>query len=194
MQNAIMEKIDRAHRKPPEAIAELEPGNQIKVHVKIKEGEKERIQIFEGILLGSQQHRHPRDDYGAEGKFRPRRRTDFPAALAGRGKDRGRKAQQGAARQAVLPAQAEGQGRAPEGAVLEVGPGHHRRAPARSGSEQTAAGKIGSRGSQPRSGDPNSHTRVASRMAGALLRMQQGKRLIEHRWQARCVGSDRAVS
>ena len=51
MQNAIIEKIDRAHRKPPEAMANLEPGNQIKVHVKIKEGEKERIQIFEGILL-----------------------------------------------------------------------------------------------------------------------------------------------
>ena len=51
MQDAIIEKIDKANRKPPEAIAQLEPGDQIKVHVKIKEGEKERIQIFEGILL-----------------------------------------------------------------------------------------------------------------------------------------------
>ena len=51
MQNAIIEKIDQAHRKPPEALTKLDPGDQIKVHVKIKEGEKERIQIFEGILL-----------------------------------------------------------------------------------------------------------------------------------------------
>jgi len=49
MQNAIIEKIEKAHRKA--SLPALEPGDQIKVHVKIKEGEKERIQIFEGILL-----------------------------------------------------------------------------------------------------------------------------------------------
>lgn len=49
MQNAIIEKIEQAHRK--EALPALEPGDQIKVHVKIREGEKERIQVFEGILL-----------------------------------------------------------------------------------------------------------------------------------------------
>lgn len=51
MQNAIIEKIERGHRKPPEALPKLEPGDQIRVHVKIREGEKERIQVFEGILL-----------------------------------------------------------------------------------------------------------------------------------------------
>lgn len=49
MQNAIIEKIEQAHRK--ESLPALEPGDQIKVHVKIREGEKERIQVFEGILL-----------------------------------------------------------------------------------------------------------------------------------------------
>ena len=49
MQNAIIEKVEQAHRKP--TVTQLEPGDQIKVHVKIKEGEKERIQVFEGILL-----------------------------------------------------------------------------------------------------------------------------------------------
>ncbi|MCY4188301.1 MAG: 50S ribosomal protein L19 [Bryobacterales bacterium] len=49
MQNAIIEKIEQAHRK--ESVPELEPGDQVKVHVKIREGEKERIQVFEGILL-----------------------------------------------------------------------------------------------------------------------------------------------
>lgn len=49
MQNAILEKVDQAQRKS--SVAQLEPGDQIKVHVKIREGEKERIQVFEGILL-----------------------------------------------------------------------------------------------------------------------------------------------
>jgi large subunit ribosomal protein L19 len=49
MQNAILEKIDQAHLKP--FVPQLKPGDQIRVHVEIKEGEKERIQIFEGILL-----------------------------------------------------------------------------------------------------------------------------------------------
>lgn len=49
MQNAMIEKVEQAHRKP--SVPDLEPGNQIRVHVKIREGEKERIQVFEGILL-----------------------------------------------------------------------------------------------------------------------------------------------
>lgn len=49
MQNAMIEKVERAHSKP--SVPQLDPGDQIKVHVKIREGEKERIQIFEGILL-----------------------------------------------------------------------------------------------------------------------------------------------
>ncbi len=49
MQNALIERVEQAYRKP--SVAQLEPGDQIRVHVKIKEGEKERIQIFEGILL-----------------------------------------------------------------------------------------------------------------------------------------------
>lgn len=28
------------------------PGDTVKVHVKVKEGEKERIQVFEGVVLG----------------------------------------------------------------------------------------------------------------------------------------------
>lgn len=49
MQNAIIEKVEQAHRKPD--VTQVGPGDQVKVHVKIKEGEKERIQIFEGVLL-----------------------------------------------------------------------------------------------------------------------------------------------
>lgn len=30
----------------------LTPGDTVKVHVKVKEGEKERIQLFQGIVIG----------------------------------------------------------------------------------------------------------------------------------------------
>ena len=31
---------------------DLRPGLTVRVHVKIREGEKERIQIFEGVVIG----------------------------------------------------------------------------------------------------------------------------------------------
>ena len=33
-------------------IPDFKPGDTVKVHVKVAEGEKERIQIFEGIVIG----------------------------------------------------------------------------------------------------------------------------------------------
>ena len=37
-------------------IPEFRPGDTIKVHVKIKEGDKERIQIFSGVVIGRRGH------------------------------------------------------------------------------------------------------------------------------------------
>ena len=34
---------------------EFAPGDTVRIHVKVKEGDKERIQIFEGVVIG--QHR-----------------------------------------------------------------------------------------------------------------------------------------
>ena len=34
---------------------DMRPGDTVRVHVKVREGEKERIQVFEGIIIG--QHR-----------------------------------------------------------------------------------------------------------------------------------------
>jgi large subunit ribosomal protein L19 len=44
-----VEKSQRIERAP------LRSGDTVRVHVKVKEGDKERIQIFEGIVIG--QHR-----------------------------------------------------------------------------------------------------------------------------------------
>ena len=50
MQNALMQKyIDKNKREKP--LPEFRPGDTIKVHVKIKEGDKERLQAFEGTLI-----------------------------------------------------------------------------------------------------------------------------------------------
>ena len=44
----LLEKFNKEQEKD---LPELRPGDTIKVHQKIKEGEKERIQIFEGIII-----------------------------------------------------------------------------------------------------------------------------------------------
>ena len=49
MQNAVLDKVTKGELR--EELPVMEPGDQIKVHVRIREGEKERIQIFEGILI-----------------------------------------------------------------------------------------------------------------------------------------------
>ena len=49
MQNAMIEKIEREQLK--EDMPLLEPGDTVKVHVRIREGDKERIQVFEGVLI-----------------------------------------------------------------------------------------------------------------------------------------------
>jgi large subunit ribosomal protein L19 len=49
MQNALLNKyIDKNRRTDT---PEFRPGDTIRVHVKIKEGEKERLQAFEGVVL-----------------------------------------------------------------------------------------------------------------------------------------------
>ena len=49
MQNALLSKfIQKGLRKD---LPEFRPGDTIRVHVKIKEGDKERLQAFEGVVI-----------------------------------------------------------------------------------------------------------------------------------------------
>ncbi len=49
MKNKLMQKIEDGHKGPE--IPVLEPGDTVRVHVKIREGEKERLQAFEGVFI-----------------------------------------------------------------------------------------------------------------------------------------------
>lgn len=46
----LLEKFDKDQQKK---LPELRPGYTIKVHQKVKEGDKERVQIFEGIIIAN---------------------------------------------------------------------------------------------------------------------------------------------
>ncbi len=49
MNNQILDKYVK--NKKREGLAEFRPGDTIRVHVKIKEGDKERLQAFEGTVI-----------------------------------------------------------------------------------------------------------------------------------------------
>ena len=47
--NQIIEQLEREQQRSQ--IPDFEPGDTVRVHVRIKEGDKERLQIFEGVVL-----------------------------------------------------------------------------------------------------------------------------------------------
>ena len=49
MQNALLSKYIEKNRRAD--VTEFRSGDTIRVHVKIKEGDKERLQAFEGVLI-----------------------------------------------------------------------------------------------------------------------------------------------
>jgi len=50
---AIMESVEATHLKPASDIPTLHIGDTIDVHYRIVEGDKERIQVFQGILIST---------------------------------------------------------------------------------------------------------------------------------------------
>lgn len=50
--NPILEEVDRLHEKDAAGIPPFEVGDTVDVHVRIVEGEKERVQVFSGTVIG----------------------------------------------------------------------------------------------------------------------------------------------
>lgn len=47
-----MNLIDAVNQKQLKKTSSFRPGDTVRVHTKVQEGDKERIQIFEGVVLG----------------------------------------------------------------------------------------------------------------------------------------------
>ena len=113
--------IKALEAKQNEKIPHLAPGDTVSVHVKIKEGERERIQEFKGIVIrlrkGGNDRNHYRPPYGLQ---RHRRGAHFPAPLPAYGQGRGRTPQSGPPGTAVLHAQPHRQIRTPQTEVRLV--------------------------------------------------------------------------
>lgn len=64
MKTALLEKVEQSQLK--EKAPEFQIGDSVRVHVKIKEGEKERVQIYAGMVIA-------RDGGGSNETFTVRR-------------------------------------------------------------------------------------------------------------------------
>ena len=51
-----LEKVEQSQMK--QNLPAFKPGDTVRVHVKIKEGDKERIQVFEGTVIGQRRARN----------------------------------------------------------------------------------------------------------------------------------------
>ena len=47
----LVREVSRAQLKPQESLPKFNIGDTVKVHFRIVEGEKERIQVFEGVVI-----------------------------------------------------------------------------------------------------------------------------------------------
>ncbi len=93
----------------------MKAGDTVRVHVRVKEGDKERIQVFEGVIINLRRGGVRGVVHGAQGVVRPGRRAHLPDALADHPEGRRGPLRQSAPGQALLPPGSEGQGGAYEG-------------------------------------------------------------------------------
>ena len=48
----VLDEIGRSQMKPKDQVPQFKVGDTVRVHFRIVEGEKERVQIFEGVVIG----------------------------------------------------------------------------------------------------------------------------------------------
>ena len=79
--NLTIEKMQQAQVRKD--LPAFRPGDTVRVHVRLKEaeGEKERIQPFEGVVIKKRGKSHRRELHGAARELRRRDRAHFPGAI-----------------------------------------------------------------------------------------------------------------
>ena len=105
MTNLIIEKLLAKTKRTD--IPEFGPGDSVRVHVKIKEGDKERLQAFEGVVIARSR--------GPQASFTVRKisfghgvERIFPLQFQGDGQSGAAALFQSPSRQALLSAQSKG--------------------------------------------------------------------------------------
>ena len=48
----VVNEIEQSQKKPQDKIPQFNVGDTVRVHFRIVEGEKERVQVFEGVAIG----------------------------------------------------------------------------------------------------------------------------------------------
>ncbi len=92
---------------------DLRPGETVRVHVKVVEGEKERTQVFEGVVIGMAGTGSRANFTVRKDLLRRRRRAHFPDPFSAHRKSRSDVPRQSPPRQTLLFAGAVRQGRSP---------------------------------------------------------------------------------
>ena len=49
--NPIIESVEREYQKTAKAIPAFVPGDTLRISIKVREGDKERLQAFEGVII-----------------------------------------------------------------------------------------------------------------------------------------------
>jgi len=60
--NPLIESIERNYQKNKQEIASFQPGDTIRMEIKVREGEKERLQAFEGVVI-ARRHNGLRENF-----------------------------------------------------------------------------------------------------------------------------------
>jgi large subunit ribosomal protein L19 len=57
----VIAEIERSQRK--EGVPTFDAGDTVRVHAKVIEGTKERVQVFEGVVIATKKGNHARDSF-----------------------------------------------------------------------------------------------------------------------------------
>ena len=124
--STIIDSIERRQLK--EGLPSFSPGDRVRVHFQVVEGNRRRTQVFEGIVLKRQGSGRGRPS-PSQAVLRGRRRADLPAALPEDREARDRRPRRRPQGEALLPARPGRQGRPGGRAPLGHRRGGDRRAP-----------------------------------------------------------------